>query len=264
MSPKISVVIVTWNAQEIIEGCLKSIFATQYPNLEVIIVDNGSQDKTISLVKKFMSIRVIRNSSNVGFPKGVNIGLNQVTGYFILLLNADACLPPDFFQKGLSFFSNYPDAALMGPKLVDPNGASQGSVFPEPSIVDTIKEFWLGQKGLASKYTPTGDSPVSVNAISGACMFFSRHTLDLIGKLTEAVFMFYEDLDFCRRIRRSGWRVYFNPQIQVMHEHGHSTKKVSTLAQKYLRESSLWYNGPLKHYLMWFISYTGQKLFHRS
>jgi GT2 family glycosyltransferase len=259
--PKISIIIVSWNVASSLKRCLDSILATKYQPLEIIVIDNASTDNSLSVIKNFRSIRLIKNFHNVGLPKGVNIGLNQATGDFILQLNPDCSLPVDFFRKSLKFFDQFPNAALMGPKLVDPDGTPQGSVFPEPSIGDTFKEFWQGRKGLTSKYTPSGDLPVLVNAVSGACMFFPRHTLNLVGKFTEKVFMYYEDLDFCRRIRQSGRNIYFNPEIQVIHEHGASSKK-SPQAQKYLWNSSLWYNGPFRHYLMWFITRSSQ-LFNR-
>ena len=287
MTPKISVIIVSWNSGDIIAGCLKSIRATKYPNLEIITIDNASQDETLLVLKKFKSIRLIRNSSNVGFPKAVNQGLQIATGNYILLLNSDASLPADFFQKGLSFFVEHPDAAVMGPKLVDPDGTPQGSVFSEPSIQATFREFWLGQKGLTGKYAPTTYNlqPTPVNAVSGACMFFPRRTLEKIGLFTERVFMYYEDLDYCRRIRRSGWNIYFNPQITVTHIHGHASAQTDpgkyrnfaesliypfrrffhypnriTSFQRYQTEAGIWYNGWLKHTLIAGIIWTGQKL----
>jgi len=268
VKPSVSVIIVTWNAEDIIKDCLQSVFATKYPNLEIIIVDNNSQDHTLSKVKKMQKklFKLITNGQNLGFPKAINQGLRVATGDYLLLLNADASLPADFFQKAEAFFADYPEAAVMGPKLADPDGTPQGSVFPEPSVEATFREFWLGQKNLTAKYSPSPENkrPVSVNAISGACMFFPRRTLEKIGLFTESVFMYYEDLDYCRRIRRSGWNIYFNPQITVTHIHGHASKQTSGRALGYLQQSSLWYNGPLKHYLMWLISWTGQKLFRTA
>jgi len=238
---KISVVIVNWNVTNSLQQCVKSVLTTKYPNLELIIIDNNSAIKPPMVS--------IQNKVNLGFPKAVNQGLKESSGDYILILNPDTRIPKDFFEVAIQFIKAYPDVGLMGPKLVDPDGSPQGSVFHEPSLF-----------GSSQKYTPVGVE--AVFAVSGACMFLPKSTIAKIGYMTEEVFMYYEDLDYCRRIHRAGLRVYFNPGITVVHEHGSSAKQnPQTLDWRgQLWKSSLWYNGPLKHYLMWFISWTGQKL----
>jgi hypothetical protein len=259
-SPKVSVIVVNWNVSQSLNRCLDSIFKTGYPNLEVFVIDNHSTDDSIKVARSFKDkgVTVVVNYGNLGFPKAVNQGLDRSTGNYILILNPDASLPENFFSGAISFFADHQDAWIMGPKLIDPDGKSQGSVFPEPSVVASIREFWLGQKGLTEKFTPQVDSPVMVNAISGACMFFPRETLQKTGKFTEEIFMYYEDLDYCRRIRNAGGEIYFNPQIRVAHEHGQSSIRSEGKTDNYIKSSSIWYNGRLKYSLLWFIIRTGQ------
>ena len=180
-------------------------------------------------------------------------------GDYILILNPDTRLPKDFFTKAIAYLNSHPDVGVLGPKFTNPDGTPQGSVFPEPSIIVAIREFWLGQKGLTQKYVPSNREPIAVNSISGACMFLSKSAVAKVGKFTEEVFMYYEDLDYCRRARRVGLKIVFHPGITIVHEHGQSSIK-NPLSQKYHRQASLWYNGPLKHYLLWFISWSGQKI----
>lgn len=285
--PKISIVIVNWNVAPSLVACLESVSNTDYPNLEVVVIDNASTDGSIKLINSFKSLEIslIKNSVNVGFPKAINQGLRKSTGDYILLLNPDARIPKNFFIEAIGFFDTHPSAALMGPKLLNSDGSPQGSVFREPSISSTIQEFWLGKKGSTAKYIPDEIRPVIVDAVSGACMFFPKRTLNYIGFLTEAVFMYFEDLDYCRRIRKSGLRVYFNPQISVIHEHGASSTLTSQTkyrnfvesliypfrklfhlpnqnpsSQKYQTEAGIWYNGWAKHTLMAAIIWSGQKL----
>jgi GT2 family glycosyltransferase len=216
--------------------------------------------------KSFPVVKYFQNTTNLGFPKALNIGLRQSSGDFIVILNPDTILPRNFFTQSLTFFFQHPDAKLMGPRLLDANGEVQGSVFPEPSIISTFLEFWLGKTGLTSKYSPDTNSPLQVNSVSGSCMVMPRLTVKQIGLFTEKVFIYFEDLDYCRRIRARGGKIYFNPAIQIIHEHGSSAKQSLKASpdknpfwKGYLWESSLWYNGPIKHYLMTFISWTGQK-----
>lgn len=266
--PSISVIIVSWNVAQSLRRCLESVFASQYPRLEVFVIDNASSDDSAKVAKSFRQVKFIQNTKNLGFPKAVNIGLRQSRGDYLVVLNPDTRLPKGFFPAGVEFFQSYPQAWLMGPRLTDPDGTPQGSVFPEPSIISTIREFWLGHKGLTSKYIPitNNSQPITVFAVSGSCLFSPRSTLDKIGLLTEEVFMYYEDLDYCRRIHKLGGQVYFNPQIAIVHEHGHSSRQLAKANPEimpfwkgHLWASSLWYNGRLKHYLMWFISHSGQK-----
>jgi hypothetical protein len=254
-----SVIIVSWNVADSLERCIKSVLNTKYPDLEIIVVDNASTDNSLQVIRKFRSIKLIKNLRNVGFPKSVNIGLRQSKGDYLAVLNPDTIVPENFFTSALRFFKDNPEAWLMGPKLTDPDGRIQGSVFPEPSTKDTFREFWMGKKGLTAKFTPPGDIPVKVNSISGSCLVFPRSTQERTGLMTEKVFMYYEDLDFCRRIRKLGGFVYFNPEIVVIHEHGSSSKK-TPLAHKYLHDSSLWYNGFFKHWILYLITRTGQVL----
>lgn len=248
---KISIIIVSWNVADPLRKCLQSIFANDYKDLEVIVVDNASSDNSIQVVKSFSKVKLIYNHKNLGFPKSVNQGLKIATGNYFLLLNPDTQLPKDFFTKCLKFTKEYPDFGIMGPKFINPDGTVQGSVFPEPSIINTLKNNF--------KYAPESLYPIEVNCISGGCMFIPKSTIDRIGYFTERVFMYYEDLDYCRRIRRAGLKVIYNPQIKIIHLHGESSKK-SPQAQKYLRQSSIWYNGWLKYTLMTFILWSSQKI----
>lgn len=257
--PKITVVIVSWNVSASLGRCLKSIIDTGYPSLQLIVVDNASTDDTVVLLKKYPQVNLLTNSTNIGFPKAVNQGLKIADGELVVILNPDTQVQNNFFSDSLAFFKNHPDAALMGPKFVNPDGSVQGSVFPEPSLITAIQEFWLNQGPLTQKYAPTGDEPVSVNSVSGGCFILPKKMLDQIGLLTEQVFMYYEDLDYCRRIRQSGLKIYFNPAIKILHEHGQSSKQ-SQKSLGYLKSSSRWYNGAFKDFLLWFISWTGQKL----
>lgn len=272
---KISVVIVNWNVTGSLERCLKSIHDTKYSELETIVVDNNSEIKPKSVT--------IQNLENLGFPKAVNQGLNSSTGEFIVLLNPDTRVPKDFFIKIVNFFNDYPDATIMGPRFENTDGSIQGSVFPEPSIINTFREFWLGQKDLTGKYSP--DKICEVFAVSGGCMVIPRSTIEKIGFLTEEIFMYYEDMDYCRRVHKAGLKVYFNPDISIVHEHGQSSKQLpgekyrnlietliyplrkvfnipnkSISSEHYRTEAGIWYNGWIKSVILALIIWTSERL----
>ncbi|OGD04762.1 hypothetical protein A3D85_03480 [Candidatus Amesbacteria bacterium RIFCSPHIGHO2_02_FULL_47_9] len=281
-TPLISVIIVSWNVADSLKRCLDSVFTTKYSNLEIIVIDNASTDNSLKIAKSFSQTNVIANTKNLGFPKSVNIGLRQSRGDYILLLNPDTRLPKDFFTRSLEFVYSHSDLGVMGPKFINPDGTPQGSVFLEPSIITTFREYWLGQKGLTAKYSPPGIAEVS--SVSGACMFFPKTTIVKVGKFTEEVFMYFEDMDYCRRIRRAKLKVYYNPQITIIHEHGQSSKKLSNLKyrnlietvvypcrkmlhlpnttpsmERYRTESGIWYNGWFKAAILAVIIWTSHR-----
>jgi GT2 family glycosyltransferase len=252
---KISVLIVNWNVSELFEKCVKSVLDTKYSDLELILIDNDSHKKP--KIPQDPRVIYIQNKSNLGFPAAVNQGLKLFTGDYVLILNPDTQLSKNFFTKAISFLNTDSEIGVMGPRFVDPDSTPQGSVFLEPSVLNTLKEYWFGQKGLTEKYVPT--VTCEVNAVSGACMFMSSLIVKKVGLFTDKVFMYYEDLDYCRRIRNLGYKVVFNSEIEIVHAHGQSSKQ-NILSNKYLSDASVWYNGKLKHSLLWFIIWTSQKI----
>ncbi len=251
---KVSVITVNWNVADSLARCLASIWATRYPNLEIIVIDNASSTPIHPRKVKF-----IQNSTNIGLPRAWNQGLELATGDYILVLNPDTRLPADFFTKSIAYLKSHPDVGVLGPKFTDPDATPQGSVFPEPSILRAIGQYWLRRGPLTEKYVPSNHEPITVNSVSGACMFLPKRTIVRIGKFTEKVFMYYEDMDYCRRLRQAELKIIFHPGITIIHEHGASSAKSGAAALKHLRDASLWYNGPIKHYLLWFILWSGQK-----
>ena len=272
---KISVIIVNWNVGQAFARCIKSVLDTKYPNLELILIDNSS--KTKPMVGSDPRITFIQNETNIGLPHAWNQGLKKATGDYILVLNPDTKLPKEYFNTELELLKSDPKIGVVGPKFVDTDGTPQGSVFPEPSIINTILN--------KNKFTPESKTPIEVNSVSGACLFFSRKTLEVVGPFTEEVFMFFEDMDFCRRLRQVGLKVVFDPRVAIVHGHGQSTKQTSpdkyrnlweiiiypirkllnkpnTLpsAQRYRTEAGIWYKGWWKQLIIAIILWSSEKL----
>ena len=253
---KISVVIINWNVRKSFSRCIKSVLNTKYPNLELILIDNNSSRPP--KIPKDLRVTYIQNESNIGFPAAVNQGLKLFSGDYVLLLNPDTRIPNDFFDKAIESMKSNKKIGVIGPKFADPDGTPQGSVYHEPSMSRTIREYWLGKIGLTEKYTPKTNDLTEVDIVMGACMFMPRKVVKKVGLFTDKVFIFYEDFDYCRRIHRAGYKVVFNPNITIIHEHGQSTKQ-NPLANELLMTASRWYNGQTKHSILWFIIWTSQK-----
>lgn len=254
---KVSVIIVNWNVTELFLHCIESVFDTKYPNLELILIDNGS--KTKPKIPNDPRITFIQNGSGIGLPQAWNQALKIITGNYVLILNPDTRLPKDFFEKSIALLKSDPLIGIMGPKFTDHDGTPQGSVSHEISILNAIREFWLGQKGSFEKYIPDENYPLEVDTVSGACMFMPRSVIEKIGLFTEKVFMYYEEKDYCRRVRRAGLKVVFDPNITIVHEHGQSSVQ-NPKVKEYIVQASKWYNGLPKYYILWFIMWTSQKV----
>ena len=262
--PAVSIIIPTWNTRAITQKCVDTIFRFLPPEyFELIIVDNGSTDDTqefFSLQKKF---KYIRNSENLGFSKGNNIGAKHATAPYLFFLNSDMELIDSHLVDMVKFLQTSPKIGIVGPMFLNPDLTPQGSVFPNQSVFNAFQEFWLKIPAF-SKYIPTEENPVSVWAISGGALLISTTLFRQIKGWDERYFMFFEDLEICRQIRHLHFEIYYYPNFKVIHRHGASGAKVADSSNQWRRliPSSIKYHGYLGHYILNFVIWTSQK-FHR-
>lgn len=256
----LSVIIVSFNAKDLLIKCLQSLADNELPvgHWEIIVVDNSSTDGSVKEVKnwklkaenKKLKIRIIENKENLGFSRAVNQGIRITDGEYILLLNPDIIIHPGAIQKLLDFAYRHPEAGLIAGRLVYPDNSPQASVFRLPSVIGAVGEYWLGQKGRFEKYLPSDDQPSSVEAVVGAVMLIPKKIIDLLGGFDERYFMYFEDLDFCRRLKCLNLEVYYLPSAVFTHYHGASSQKVSASANRWIVESSKIYHGLLVYWLI--------------
>ncbi|MCU0641806.1 MAG: lipid-A-disaccharide synthase-related protein [Candidatus Margulisbacteria bacterium] len=205
----LSIIIVNRNGRHYLPDCLGAIYrGTHQASFEIILVDNGSTDSSVELVKdQFPAVRIIRNRTNLGFCKANNQGLAVYQGRFALLLNTDTVIGDGAFDRLLQFMERSPKAGACGPKLRNADGTTQhqGGVF--------ARKFWL---------SPV---PVKVDYVIGACLLVRREVVDIVGGLDENFFFSNDDLDWGRRIRQAGWDIYFIPEAEVLHYGGFTINK---------------------------------------
>jgi len=256
----LSIIIVSFNTKKLLKRCLESLPA----KAEVIVVDNGSTDGTLEMLKVFKDskkkmLKVIENKDNLGFAKAVNQGLKQAKGKYLLLLNSDIFAQKNAFEELVDFAEKQPKLGVVGGALLNPNGSSQGSCFYLPSLIRAIKEFWFNGPATLNKYTPSGDQPVEVEAVMGAVFLIPKKVLKQVGFFNENYFMYFEDLDYCRRVRKNGFKVYYLPEAKFIHEHGASGRSIPGQTHRWLVESSKIYHGLMKYYLITAVIWLGQK-----
>ncbi len=257
---KLSIIIVSYNTKELLRRCVSSIEKSQDDlEKEVFIVDNASTDGSDKLVEQgYKDIKILRNKENLGFAKANNQALRQVYGEYCLLLNSDTEVKPDALSNLVEFAENNPQAGIVGAKLLNPDASIQSSIYHLPTLWRAIKEFWLGKKGEYEKYALTASDAVGVEAVTFAAVLIPKKTIERIGFLEERYFMYFEDLDYCRRVRQADLEVYYLPTAEVVHFHGASGKS-NPKAYQYLVESSKIYNGIIKYWLLTAIIWLGQK-----
>ncbi len=230
----LSVIIVTWNSEERIIPCLSSL-STACATLdhEIIVVDNNSQDNTVSLIQQHFSHVIIwQEPNNWGYGKGNNLGVRHSKGSFILILNPDTEVPSETLNVLLDTIQENPSIGFIGPKILNSDGSFQAACrrsIPTPQSAlfkisglsklfpkhPTIAQYNLGHLD--------PDQPSEVEAISGSCMLFRREAYGQGFDLR--YFMYAEDLDICLTIRQKGLRGFYQPQAVITHHHRGSSSK---------------------------------------
>lgn len=235
---KLSVIIVNYNVEFFLEQCLNSVFqALEKVEGEVFVVDNNSIDGSLAMVaEKFPQVILMANKDNVGFSKANNQALKIAKGEYHLLLNPDTIVEEDTFLKVVEFMDAHPNAGGLGVKMID----GKGNFLPESKRgLPTPKDAFYKIFGLSRLFPKTkrfGRYHLSyldkeeiheIEILSGAFMLMRKETLDKVGLLDEAFFMYGEDIDLSYRIVLGGYKNYYFPKTRIIHYKGESTKKSS-------------------------------------
>src|SRR5919198_1357750 len=224
----VSVVVVTYNALPWVERCLESVRP-----YETIVVDHGSTDGTLELVRRrFPQARLIEEG-NTGLGAGSNTGMRVASGDYFLLLNSDAWAVGNAVDRLVAFAEEHPEAAIVGPKLLNPDGSLQRSVRGFPTLWRLTTEYFFLRKVaprsrvLTAFYGPRfrHDEVREAEFLMGACLLVRREAADTVGLFDEDFFMFSEETDWCYRFRKAGWKVLFYPGAEFVHVGGATTNQ---------------------------------------
>ena len=266
MAKTLSVIIASYNTKDLTVASVESVLKEKPGfSLEVIVVDDGSKDESVEALKEieeqFKNVKVVVNKENLGYVGTNNKGIKASSGKYILLLNSDTVVKKGSLEKLVKFAEDRPEAGVVGQRLLNADGTIQPSCFHLPSIKNAILEYWLGRKGLFEKYMPSGKEFSEVEALVGAAFLMTPQARERVGLLNSAYKSYFEDMDYCRAVRRSGLKVYYLPQAEIIHYHGVSFAKLSDEANRWrkLIPSSKIYHGLLKHYLINTVIWLGQK-----
>jgi N-acetylglucosaminyl-diphospho-decaprenol L-rhamnosyltransferase len=222
-----SVVVVTYNALPWLEQCLQSVRGT-----ETVVVDHGSADGTLQLVRERFPDLTLVEQENRGLAYGWNTGIARTSGRYVLLLNSDAWLDDGALATLVAFADAHPEAAVVGPRLRYPDGRLQRSVRGFPTLWRLATEFLFLRKlaprsRVMNSFYGAGfghDAVYDAEVLMGAVWLVRRAAIDEVGPADEAFFLFSEETDWAWRFRAAGWRLLFTPDAGATHVYAASHK----------------------------------------
>src|SRR3989338_491804 len=286
----LSIIIVNFETPDYTLECIRSIFKNQpSSSFEVILIDNGSEDRSLDLIRsEFPEVVCIETGKNLGFARANNLGINNARGEFVLLLNSDTKILDNSLDRMLEYLFANPEAGAIGPRQLDGNGKLQLSWGGFPTLVSEVLRKLVHHRlsindlkirdYLEEKYAGASD----VDWVSGSCLMARKKTLLDAGLLDGHFFMYFEDIDLCRRIKDNGWRIHYNSDITIVHYGGVSAKKniLNVLveyrhSQIYFTRKYYGFNGFLAlkaillvkysvNFLRWGITFMVDKLFRQK
>ncbi len=242
----ISVIIVNYNTKDLLLQCVGSVYSSldSKPeddgggpalDVEVWVVDNGSSDGSVAaLKKKFPKVRRIENKGNVGFARANNQALIRGAGRYAILLNSDTIVPPGQLDKLVAFMDDNPDVGILGPQLLNKDGSKQNSIANYPTLLTELFNKSLLRRLFPEQFPGKEHeitSPIEVDSVIGACMVVRNKATHDAGIFDDGFFFFFEETDWCRRMRFYGWKVMHHPDIYIYHLQGATAKEVNTRAR---------------------------------
>ncbi|MDZ7268072.1 MAG: glycosyltransferase family 2 protein [candidate division KSB1 bacterium] len=238
MPPDLSIIIVTHNSANDIDKCLRSL--QQYctgVRSEIIVFDNASTDATCEVIaSRFAHVRLIRHAENVGFARANNLAVSQAHGRHLLFLNPDTWVDADLATALVRFLDSHEQAGGCAPRVLNPDGSLQrGSVRAFPTLT-TLLYDQLGLSRLWPRSPRFGHYLMTwwdhqqqreVEQPMGACLAVRREAFTAVAGFDEGYFMYFEDVELCRALHNTGWKIFFLPEARVFHVGGQSTSPVA-------------------------------------
>ncbi len=234
--PAMDVIIVNYKSTDLLLRCLQSIQeAAGGHRIQVFVQDNHSNDGVERVKAVYPQVHLTMNHTNLGFARAVNQALAQGGAPYVLILNPDTVVEEGFFSAVLEFMESRRDVGILGPRILDHDGAIQGSARSFPTPLTAL----FGRKSFLTRVFPNnritrenilttrcdGINPMEVDWVSGACILARREAIRHVGVMDDGFFMYWEDADWCRRMWDAGWHVVYFPRASIMHFVGASSEK---------------------------------------
>lgn len=268
----ISVIIVNFNGGRWLTDCVRSVLASTVPVI-VYVIDNASEDDSITYLQQILInnkyVKIIKNTSNLGFARAANLALPYVKSQYVVFLNPDCFIYPDTFAHFADMLDRYPKAGMIGGLVRNLDGSEQAGCrrsIPTPWRA-MVRVFHLDKWFPNSSYfksfvltrQPLPDHVIEIEGISGACMFVRWQALKSVGPMDEEYFLHCEDLDWFMRFRALKWQILFAPTIEIVHVKGGCSRDRPFWILWYKHKSMIrFYRKFFRHqyptFLIWLIS----------
>ncbi|MFH1366770.1 MAG: glycosyltransferase family 2 protein [Patescibacteria group bacterium] len=249
---ELSIIIVSWNVCPWLQRCLESIEKNAlHVNYEVIIIDNNSMDGTGEMVRnQFPQVKLIKNKINIGFAPACNQGLAESHGEYLLFLNPDTILLENSLQLSLFKIKNEPSIGVLGAKILNPDLSCQRSCRRFPDLISQLMiilklHYIFPNNGFLKKYLMLDcleNETREVDQVMGAFFLTKREVLEKVGSFDEKYVLWFEEVDFCQRVKRLGYKVVFFHEAKIIHLKGESFKQIKSLKKQ------IYWNNSLIHY----------------
>lgn len=256
VSPNVSVIILNWNSKDFLDGALRSLYReSTLKSFETIVVDNASSDGSVAYVEsEWPQVRLIKSPANVGWAGGNNLGLAQSRGEHILLLNSDIIVRPTTLSGMSSFLDVNRAAGCVGCRVLNEDLSLQRSVDNFPSVLEDFLDYselhrvpqLHGFMGRHFEYWGDYDVIRAVGFVLGACMMVRRQVLEEVGPLDAGYFIYADEIDWCYRMAKAGWRTYYIPTADVIHIGGASMDRAAS--RRVILKLTSQYRFYWKHY----------------
>lgn len=234
--PAVSILIVNYNGAHLLRDCLDSLAKVAQPTFEIVVVDNASKDNSLAVLRNYPAVRVVESATNCGFAGGNNLGLPHCTGRYILLLNSDTIVTPDFLAPLCEHLDRYPQVGIVQSRMILPN--HDGRLDSCGSFLTSTG--FMYHRGFLKPDAPQYHQTYRVFTAKGACMLIRRETIAAAGGylFDEAFFCYYEETDLCHRAWLAGHESHYlgRPVIQhLMGATSETSQKKSFVMSNFLR-----------------------------
>ncbi|MBI5621985.1 glycosyltransferase family 2 protein [Candidatus Falkowbacteria bacterium] len=262
---ELSIVILKYKSKGLMRQCLKAIrlLRLSFP-YEVIVVDNASFDGSAEMVARdFPGTIFIQSDKNLGYAGGNNLGLKRSAGRYVMIVNPDILMVTNELEKMISYLDAHPRVGMLGPKLINPDGSTQMSCYHFPSFfMPFYRRTFLGKlpwfkKKVRQYLMVDWDHAESreVDWLLGGCLLIRREAMERVGLLDERFWMYFDDVDYCRRFWEAGFPVVYFAPAEVVHYHQRTSAEtwwLFGLFNKVAREH-------IKSWLKYFAKYFGAR-----
>lgn len=260
----LSIIILNYNQKNLLKVCLRGILKVK-PKLEyeIIIVDNNSKKSDQEEIKKLVSlaadkIKIIVNQKNLGFAAGCNLGIKKAKGDYLLILNPDIAVLGGSIEKMVNWMKSNKNIGIIGPKLLNPDRSVQKSCYHYPSWdVPILRRTILGKLKWAKKKIDeyimadfNHQEIKSVDWILGAALLLRKEMLKKVGLFDQRFFLYFEDVDLCRRANLAGWQVVYYPLAEMFHYHQRDSARPGIFSL-FSRFTRIHIASAIKYFLKW-------------